>query len=244
MSRSFRWTVAAGVIAVAVALFLPAAADWLVMRDGSRVETAGPWRVESRVVVFKRPDGTFASVRASDVDLEASERATREAADAAEAEARPGKAPTPREPVLRLTEKDLPPVTGPTAAREGAEQESAGQEATADREEPPEPLQIVNWRETGGVDTPGIEIVGTVRNNSESLAIGVGVTAVLFDQEDDEAARASAILTSTALQPGQTSAFRVSFPGVYQYGRADLEARGNLIRTERPESEEPAEGGR
>lgn len=240
MSRTLRWTVAAGVIALAVALFLPAAADWLVMRDGSRVETDGPWRVESRVVVFKRPDGTFASVRASDVDLEASEGATREAAaGAAATEERPEKAPAPREPVLRLSEKDLPPVTRPADARGGAEEEAA-----ADREEPPEPLQIVNWRETGGVDTPGIEIVGTVRNNSDNLAIGVGVTAVLFDQDGDETARASAILTSTALQPSQTSAFRVSFPGVYQYGRADLEATGNLIRTERPEPEEPPEGGR
>lgn len=238
MSRTGRRAAAAAVAAVAVVLLLPAAADWLVMRDGSRVETAGPWRVESRLVVFKQPDGTLASVRLSEVDLEASERASRDAEQRGGESGTAPAPPPPSEPVLRLTEKDLPPVGRPPAAEE------EGGEGEGSEEEPPDPLEIVTWREVGGVGGPGIEIVGTVRNNSTSLAIGVGVTVALFDQAVEESARTDAIVTSTALQPTQTSAFRASFPGVYQYGRAELTAKGSLVRTEQPDPEEPPESAR
>ena len=55
---------------------LPAAADWLVMEDGSRVETRGPWSVEGRQVLFTLPNGTLSALRASEVDLPASEALT------------------------------------------------------------------------------------------------------------------------------------------------------------------------
>lgn len=231
MTRATRWTAAASVAAAALALLLPATADWLVLRDGSRVETAGPWRVESRLVAFQRPDGTYASLRLSEVDLEASERVTLEEAERAAEKADDSEPASPRrEPVLRLTERDLPPVDRPSGIEE---------DGPEDVEAPPEPLEIVTWREVGGIEGPGIEIVGTVRNNSESLAIGVGVTAALFDQDDEEVARSEAIMTSTALQPTQTASFRASFPGVYQFFRAELTAGGDLVRTERPDPEEP-----
>lgn len=233
MSLARRWTAAAALAAGFTLVLLPAAADWLVMRDGSRVETAGPWRVESRLVVFKQPDGTFASVRLDDVDLDASARVTREEAErAAQAKTTPEPQPARSEPVLRLTEKDLPPV----AYRPAPE----GEQGAADgSEKAPPPLEIVTWREVSEIGGPGVEIVGTVRNNSDSLAIGLGVTAVLYDHEDRELARTQAILTSTALQPTQSSGFRASFPGVYEYARADLKADGNLVTTEVPEAEQP-----
>lgn len=232
MRRSARLA-AAAIATVAVALLLPAAADWLVLRDGSRVETDGPWRVESRLVAFKRPDGTFASLRLSEVDLDASRRVTLEEAERSVAAADAAPAEPAREAVVRLTERDLPPVDRPLRAE--PEEEDA-EEAT---EAGPPPLEIVTWREVGEIDGTGTEIVGTVRNNSTSLAIGVGVTAALFDADDEEVARTQAIVTSTALQPAQTSAFRASFPGVYQYFRVELRAAGSLVTTERPDAEEP-----
>ena len=39
----------------------PAAADWLVTRDGGRVETKGPWKVKGKLVVFTRAAETAAS---------------------------------------------------------------------------------------------------------------------------------------------------------------------------------------
>jgi hypothetical protein len=63
---------------------LPAAADWLVTQLGDRIETRGAWRVEKKSVIFTLPNGTLSSLRVSDVDLAASEKAT-----AAASEARP-----------------------------------------------------------------------------------------------------------------------------------------------------------
>jgi hypothetical protein len=64
------------VVALAAAA-APAAADWLVLADGGRVETAGPWEVRGGLVVFTLANGTLSSVRASEVDLPASEAANR-----------------------------------------------------------------------------------------------------------------------------------------------------------------------
>ncbi len=64
-------------------------ADWLVTRAGERIETEGGWEVKGRMVVFTQPTGTLASVRLSEIDLDASQAAT---ADAAPAPARPAPA--------------------------------------------------------------------------------------------------------------------------------------------------------
>ena len=51
-------------------------ADWLVTRDGTRIETEGLWSMQGKLVVFELPDGTLSSLRLS---LVASDRATAEA---------------------------------------------------------------------------------------------------------------------------------------------------------------------
>ena len=53
--RSIRrslWSLAAGVALAAAMLAAPAQADWLVMTDGTRVETDGPWTERGKLVVF------------------------------------------------------------------------------------------------------------------------------------------------------------------------------------------------
>ena len=72
---------------LAVLLFIagPAAADWLVTREGASVETRGAWRQEGRLMVFTLADGTLASLRLDEVDLEASRQATEGASQPAAA---------------------------------------------------------------------------------------------------------------------------------------------------------------
>src|SRR6266498_3936719 len=55
-------------------------ADWLVLKDGSRVETKGGWQIDKGVVIFHLSNGTLASLRSAEVDLEASAAATARAA--------------------------------------------------------------------------------------------------------------------------------------------------------------------
>jgi|GEM_PF-6920575 len=55
---------------------LPASADWLVTRDGQRIETQGNWQMKGRAVLFTHADGRVDQLPRDYIDFEASERAT------------------------------------------------------------------------------------------------------------------------------------------------------------------------
>jgi len=100
-----RLLLAAALAAALAAPIVPAAADWLVTREGARVETRGVWQVKGKLVVFHTPAGDLSSLRLSEVDLEASRQATQElelARRAAAAAAR--REPERKAPVLVLTD--------------------------------------------------------------------------------------------------------------------------------------------
>lgn len=225
------------VFALSLAVAVPAAADWLVTRDGARVETSGEWREEGRLIVFERTDGTLASIRKSEVDLPASERLTREMAERAHAPQGEPAEPEAPEAKIRLTEKELPPA-GRLPADEG---DAADDEATAE-DATTEPLRIASWQEAEGAAEAGTAFTGVVRNAGLQMAIGVRVEATLFDESGTEIATGSAELETTALEPGASSRFRASFPNVFHYVRVELRATGTLIDS-RPDDEAPdAEG--
>lgn len=247
-TRRVRLLLLAAAALAATAVLVPAAGDWLVTRDGDRIETRGPWRVEGRLVVFTQPDGTLASMRASEVDLEASRRATEEAAarSAAPAEAA-AQSPAERRSVLRLTEKELPPVARtPELAGDGAEA-SAGAPDDAARE-PAEAggLEIVSWRDLSTADAADQEFLGVVRNTAAHAVVGIRVKAVLYDVEGQPAATADAVVSTRALPPGQQTNFRATFPGRYAYDRVEFTAEGQLVlsgpQPEAPAAAEPVDG--
>lgn len=100
-------------------------AEWLVLRDGTRLETRGVARVEGRRVLFTDAGGTLAALPAAEVDLAATEAANRTAAappaeNAAPAASAAIAAPaTRRPPVRRFTDADfdhLDDVDSPTIA--------------------------------------------------------------------------------------------------------------------------------
>jgi hypothetical protein len=237
-----RWIFAGAGLLLTAALLVPAAADWLVTRDGAKIETAGPWRVENRLVVFERPDGTYASMRLSEVDLEASERLTRELAEKARA---PKAAPQSRPVVARLTEKELPPVAeAPVREEEAGGGDGAGGQGAAapgaaaeDEARPPESLQVVSWREVSGPESAGLELVGDVRNVTDSTALDVVVTVVLRDEEGEEVETTQALLTTSALPPGGTAGFRASFPGIFHSAGVEFRTSGTLVLSAEPEEE-------
>ncbi|HSM13696.1 MAG TPA: glutaredoxin family protein, partial [Thermoanaerobaculia bacterium] len=90
--------------AVSIALTAGAAgAEWLVLRDGGRLEIVGAPRVEGRRVLFTLPGGQLGALRAELVDLAATDVANRPPVPAsAPAPAAPGRAA-----VLRLTDADV-----------------------------------------------------------------------------------------------------------------------------------------
>lgn len=55
----------------------PAGADWLVLKNGTRVETLGPWNEKGKQVVYTTvAEKRLVSIRASEVDLTASREAS------------------------------------------------------------------------------------------------------------------------------------------------------------------------
>ncbi len=209
----------------------PAAADWLVGRDGSTVETRGPWKVKRSVVVFTAADGTLSSLRLADVDLEASDRATAEAA--APAAAAPAPEPARRPPVLVLRTED---VGGPVAdAPEAKTGEAAGQDpatpaaAAKDDAEPP-PVEVVAWRQVEGSGIDGLEIRGTLRNDSPSIVTGAGVRVSLFDSDGELIGSRDAFLDAVSIAARATTGFRALFPGVeYFDGEPVFEVRAREL---------------
>ena len=98
----------AGLALALLLLFAPlAAADVLVTRDGARIATKGAWEVKGNQVLFHQPNGTLSALRLADVDLDASTAATEKAKNPPA----PEPPPPPRQARIRITEREIPPVT-------------------------------------------------------------------------------------------------------------------------------------
>lgn len=143
----------------------PLVADWLIMRDGSRLETRGPWRTEGSKIILTLPGGTLASIAARDVDLE------RSGGSSAATETTPGTPPTgrpspSRKPVLVLTNRDLPPGRlhdAPTAApMPGVRGTSHPPGAESEGSE----VRVEFWAEFRDQTIDGVEIRGILHNPS------------------------------------------------------------------------------
>jgi hypothetical protein len=230
----------------------PTAADWLQMRDGSRIETRGPWEVRGAQVVFTMPNGRLASARSSEVDLEASARLTAEASAPKPAPPAPAR---PRAPVLVLTDEDLPRaaagglVQDPTTSqRESGAEAAAPAEAATPARSPapatgggPDPaagLEVMTWASRYDSDSSSTALTGTLRNTADTIAFDAAVVASAFDGEGGLLAKSDATLTRTGLPPGGTSTFEVQYPGIVRIERAEFELSARRAQLQ-PFGEEP-----
>ncbi len=222
-----------------VAGSLPAAADWLVMQDGSRLETQGPWKKKGAQIIFTSVKGVLSSVRASEVDLDASASATvaaRNAAAPAEEEA----AKAPGTATVVITDKDVPQYGGPPPASRSDEDEddAQGEQAPAAGGVA---LEVVSWRHVESEEIGGMEIFGSVRNTGSEIATNVGVRINLLDESGNPLAKTNAFLRTPAIPPGGTVSFRAPFPGLFRvYGEPEFEltARGLKLEVTKKEQED------
>ena len=176
---------------IAVALLTPAvtaSGDWLILNDGSRVETKDAWTVDGRLVVFDMKDGTKASLRLSEIDLEASEAATREAEQKLREAAKPTPAEAPRQhSVRRITNADIPPGASAAAAStavEPAGAEDGGEGGTGEAEG----VNVTSWEALDDSPDGHLVIRGRVVNRSQATALGTHVVAHVYDHGGELAA--------------------------------------------------------
>jgi len=231
---------ALGLTALVLALALPAAAraDWLVTTEGGRVETRGPWEVKGKLVVFTEADGTLASLRAAQVDLDASRRATAEAKEAlSDAADAPAPAAEPRKAVRSITDKDFHhPEAEAGDDKAGDAKAADAKPAAADAPaasgaRPPtgkSPVSVATWQKVDRAEKDGVDVVGTLRNKGADLQTDVAVTVTLVDDDGGVLGTARAVLGSDSIPAQETTDFKASFPGVFLFARArfDIQSAG------------------
>ena len=200
--------------ALLTATVKPGAADWLVTRGGTRVETRGAWQVIGKLVVFHTADGALSSLRLAEVDLDASGRATAEAVRARRAaETTAAQAPAKKAPVLVLTDDKVRHI-----------EDKAATPAAASPAGPS--LTVANWERAPEVDGKGVVITGTLQNTSRLDATEITLSVQLLDGSGQVTATGQATLTSTVLGSGQRSGFRVAFPDATPYSEVKFDPSG------------------
>ena len=195
-----------------------ASADWLVMKDGSQVETQGPWQVEDSRIVFEIEGGTLASVRSTDIDLDASHRLTAAAERAAQVQSRPS-VPGPRKKAtFVLTDDDVRHLRPeePDDDSEASDSDDLTVPASGD-------VTVASWNTSNLPEGNGLRVVGSVRNSSANVAAGLSILIRAYDSTDELLLSSPAILGSQALKPGQSTSMAGELVGVFDYARVDFE---------------------
>lgn len=214
----------------------PAAGDWLVTRAGGRVETKGLWQVKGKLVVFTQTDGSLASLRLAEVDLEASRKAASEATVQKEKTAAPE---PPKKKLAVLTDQSFrkpPAAISATEAppAEGAQPVPSGTGGG--------PVTVSAWKRVDLPGSGGVEIQGTLHNTTDYLIVNPSVEVRLYDHAGDSIASAFGVLSTGTVQPNGTIDFRASLPGASAFAEVRFEPRGLPLdaRPADPQPEDPA----
>lgn len=217
-------------LSLAGALSSPAKADWLVTRDGARVETRGPWQVKGKLIVFQAADGKLASLRASEVDLEESRLATDDAVRAKEAAVAAAQKPTvPRKASVRsITDKDVRQVAAANPAAAAPAEKAADAAAPESAESP---VSVASWERIETAGEGHIVIAGRVRNGSDDAAAELAVRVILYNEAGDIVGVTQAEVVDSVLAPGGETDFRASFPGVYAFSSLKFDVQTPLFET-------------
>lgn len=224
-----------------------AGADWLVTREGARVETRGAWNVKGKLVVFQTADGKLSSLRVADVDLDASRRATEEAVAAqAQAEAEPEKPAERRKSVRVITDKDVRQASPAPAPGDPKETPKEGGAAAPASDAASGPVLLVQaWNQARDPEKDHVVINGVLQNTSGSLAAELNLKVLLFDDSGTLMATSQAAIAKGALPPGESAAFKAEFPGYFSFATIQFEPRSRSLSSrpaEQPIPEAPPEG--
>ncbi|MFQ5349620.1 MAG: hypothetical protein ACE5EG_04155 [Thermoanaerobaculia bacterium] len=256
MSRGRAWVALAALVTVAGGAV--ALADELVTRDGQVIRTRGPWEVRGKLLVFTLADGTLASLRLDEADLEASERRARaaelRAQRAREAAMRPPA--EPKEATVVLTDKDVahaPPLdeqpeaeggpddvvtttagdqSGQTTQAGGTDQgaDEGGDAGTQAVADTGRGVQVVQWsQEAEGED--GVALRGVIQNLGSSFATSLSVNALFYDEAGGLVAAREVEFDEGPLGPGARRNFSVSLPHSLVYDEIRFQVVGRGFRS-------------
>ncbi len=221
---------------------LPAKADWLVTREGARVETQGTWKVKGKLVVFHTSAGKLSSLRVAEVDLDASRRTTEDAAAAqAQAAAEPDKPAERKKPVRVITDKDFTPAA-PVLDEQQDEQPDGeaedGEKASASGPASGPGLVVETWNQARHPEQDHVLINGILQNASSAMAADVKLKVRIFNEDGALIATSQAALTAGALPPGEKATFKAEFPGYFSFATIKFESESRRLATQ-PTADQP-----
>jgi hypothetical protein len=208
----------------------PAAAGWLVTHDGDVVKTAGDWRLDGALVVFTTEDGRLSSIRARDVDLEASR------ARSVEPKLEPAAGPATRTgaAVLVLTDEDVAHVWSGVLEPEAVDPQMAAEppEGMGEGDRRGSLVEVVDWRDRLDVESNTLVISGSVTNRGPGVATSTQVAVRLVDRSGELLDRRQATLGTAVMQPGAVAPFTATFPGNPGFATVefDITNRGFSLR--------------
>jgi hypothetical protein len=219
---------ALAIVLLGLAAAAPASADWLVMKNGSRLETKGAWKASGKLLIFTTTGGSLASLRAEEVDFTATAAANApkpEVAAAASAE------PVKRPPVMVITDADVRHEGDEEIA---AEAKPAGDAAATDAGS----VIVTAWQQVALDEDAGVEIFGGLRNATRETATNISVTVSLTDDQGKALVSGEATVNTSALPVDGTTNFRVRFPGVTEFTKAVFDVRSRPLRNAPPAGQE------
>lgn len=225
LARSFRFLrfLFLSCLVALVCLPAPTFADWLVTKEGGRVETKGPWKIQGGIVVFTLPNGTLSSMRLREVDLDKSALLTAETKRAAEEAKKPEAESEAKAPVLVVTNDDVkqaaPPAPGSEDGEEGEGEDVEGGAAgsgdgggSALGAEISAGFKIVSWQLRNRADIEGFEVIGTLENTSEDVQSRLTAVIRVNTPEGRFVAERRALLGTARLDPAKRTSFSAEFP--------------------------------
>lgn len=213
-------------LAVSALAATPLAADWLVMTNGAQVETRGTWTERGKLVVFTDALGQLVSVRRSEVDIDESHRATREAVEAANRP--PPPPPPPRESVFRLTDADVGHVDDEGGNNDAADADDEGGDGEA---APPPQVLVIAWDRQDNPTGDGSTVRATLENQGSEVAINITVSVTLYDDDGTALVTTVGTVAATGLVPGQTTEMVADFPDVFDFAAVTFDISQRLIAT-------------
>jgi hypothetical protein len=197
---------------------LAARGDVLVTRDGHEVQTRGAWTVKGSLVQFTDAFGRFTSLRLEEVDVTASEKATKEAArppQGTEGEEHGERGKEPQPAVRVLSDEDFGHVD--PNPQEGPGEGGKGRHGGGSSR-----LVVTQWKEVEAQRAGGMAIRGAVRNASRDVLAEVGLVVNLVDQDGQVLASQPARLESRTLKPGEMTGFQAEYEGFFAYFKVDF----------------------
>ncbi len=232
------------VLALVLTVTGSASAAWLVTHDGELIETSGDWKVDGRVILFTPIEGQLSSIRASEVDIEAS----RARSQRQEEEAIPESTPSSLRTVLVLTDDDVGHVRPLSEAAKAATQSPSTDEdgsevgdAEGDDTAPTASvIEVVNWNERVDVEKNQLEVFGSVTNSGAGVATRTRLEVRLLDRSGELLERRRATLGEAVLRPGAVVPFSASFPGSPGFATVEFDIRSRGFQVREPIDATPA----